>query len=136
MDVTLQCLSSGNPQTARQRMAAILSSAYAAVLGLVPHVLHHAGPFAGAAIFAGTGGSLLFGALGLVAAIPVLLRVYRRCGNWRVPAGLLAVFAAVFSISTFVIGPAISGSDTGKGKPTPSKTSSGAPAKEGHDAHH
>ena len=54
----------------------------------------------------------------------------------QLPAGLLAVFAAVFSISTFVIGPAISGSDTGKGKPTPAKTSSGAPAKEGHDAHH
>lgn len=114
------------------RAQALLSSTVAAVLGLLPHVLHHAGPLAGAALFAGTGGSLLFGAIGLVAAIPFLLRVHRRCGNWRVPAALLATFAAVFAVSTFVIGPAISGgSDDGGSSGTPATTQ-----KTGHDAHH
>jgi hypothetical protein len=81
-------------------VAALVSSAVAAVLGILPHVLHHVGPFAGAALVAGTGGTLLFGAIGLIAAIPFLLRVHRRCQNWRVPAALLALFAGVFSIST------------------------------------
>ena len=127
--------SSGSaPLTLRQRAAAAVSSAVAAVLGVLPHVLHHVGPLAGAALVAGTTGTLLFGAIGLVAAIPFLLRVHRRCGNWRVPAALLALFAVVFSISAFVIGPAIGGSD--------SASSSGAPAKSaptttgGHESHH
>ncbi|MHB1568374.1 MAG: hypothetical protein ACYCXW_00040 [Solirubrobacteraceae bacterium] len=124
------------PRTVRQRTAAVISSAVAAVLGVLPHVLHHAGPLAGAALFAGTGGSLLFGLIGLAAAIPFLLRVHRRCGNWRIPAGLLALFAVTFSISAFVIGPAITGSDAGKSKPTTTQTAPGTPAKEGHDAHH
>ncbi len=124
-------------RTLRARAAALVSSAVAAVLGIAPHVLHHAGPLAGAALLAGTGGALLFGAIGLVAAIPFLLRVHRRCGNWRIPAALLALFAVVFSISTFVIGPAISGSDSSSsGKPTTNQTAPGAPVKEGHDAHH
>ena len=124
------------PRTFRQRTAAAISSAFAVVLGILPHVLHHAGPLAGAALLAGTAGTLLFGAIGLVAAIPFLLRVHRRCGNWRVPAGLLALFAVVFSISAFVIGPAITGSDSGKSKPTTTQSAPAAPAKEGHDAHH
>lgn len=116
-----------------QRAAAVTSSTLAAILGIAPHVLHHAGPLAGAALLAGTGGSLLFGALGLLAAIPFLIRVHRRCGNWRVPGGLLALFAAVFALSTFVIGPAITGSETSTSTPTPTQT---APAQEGHSAHH
>ena len=121
----------------RQRLSALVSSAVAAVLGVLPHVLHHVGPLAGAALLAGTAGTLLFGAIGLVAAVPFLLRVHRRCGNWRVPAALLAVFAVMFSISAFVIGPAISGSDDGGTKSPPNQTAPpSAPAKEGHDAHH
>ena len=124
------------PRRLRQRVAALISSLVAATLGIAPHVLHHAGPLAGAALLAGTGGSLLFGAIGLVAAIPFLLRVHRRCGNWRVPAGVLALFAAVFSISTFVIGPAISGSGSSSSRPTSGQTVPAAPPTEGHDAHH
>jgi hypothetical protein len=121
----------------RQRTGGIISAAVAAVLGVAPHVLHHAGPLAGAALLAGTAGTLLFGAIGLVAAVPFLLRVHRRCGNWRVPAALLATFAAMFLLSAFVIGPAItsSGSDSGKSTST-QQTAPGAPAKTGHDAHH
>ena len=48
-------------------------------IGLVPHVLHHVGPLAGAALLAGVTGRVLF--------------------------------AAMFSLSSLVIGPAISGDD-------------------------
>lgn len=122
----------------RERAAAIISSAVAGILGVLPHVLHHVGPLAGAALLAGTGGTLLFGAIGLVAAVPFLLRVRRRCGNWRVPGALLATFAVMFSISAFVIGPAISG-DGGDSSSTPApteQTAPGAPAQGGHEAHH
>lgn len=124
------------PRTLRQRTAAFISSVVAVLLGILPHVLHHAGPLAGAALLAGTGGSLLFGAIGFLASIPFLLRVHRRCDNWRVPGALLALFAVVFSISTFVVGPAITGSDGGKSKATTTQTVPGAPATDGHAAHH
>lgn len=123
---------SAEPRGLRQRAWVALSSFGAAVLGLAPHVLHHAGPLAGAALFAGVAGSLVFGALGLVLAIPFLLRVHRRCGNWRVPAATLALFAAMFALSTFVIGPAITGSGSSTGKSAPSAP--GQPS--GHESHH
>ena len=128
---------SSAPTTLRERVAALASSAVAAVLGVLPHLLHHVGPLAGAALLAGTLGTLLFGAIGLLAAIPFLVRVHRRCGNWRVPAALLALFAVMFSISAFVIGPAISGGEGGGGKSTTTQqTAPSGPAKAGHDGHH
>jgi hypothetical protein len=117
------------------RVRVALSSAGAAVLGVLPHVLHHAGPLAGAALFAGVGGSLLFGALGLLAAIPFLVRMKRRCGSWRRPLATLVVFAAVFSFSTFVIGPALTGEDSDGAKPGPAPAERPA-APGGHEAHH
>jgi hypothetical protein len=114
----------------RARVA--LSGAVAAFLGLLPHILHHAGPLAGAALFAGVGGSLLFGAIGLMAAVPFLLRMRRRCGSWRRPAATLALFAALFSLSTFVVGPAVTGADDSD-EPQPTQRES-APG--GHDEHH
>lgn len=120
------------PLALRRRLWLALSSLGAAILGVAPHVLHHAGPLAGAALFAGVGGSLLFGVLGLVAAVPFLLKVRRRSGGWRVPAGLLALFATVFAISAFVIGPAIAGSESKSSKPAPS----GSEQPAGHEAHH
>jgi hypothetical protein len=59
----------------------------AAVLGAAPHVLHHVGPLAGAALLAGATGKLLFGALGFLLAVPMLRRLRRRTGSWRVPGG-------------------------------------------------
>jgi len=85
-------------------------AAWGAFIGLAPHVLHHVGPLAGAALLAGADGTLLFAALGFVAAVPFLLRLYRRFRTWRAPAIALAVFAAMFSLSSFAIGPAITGS--------------------------
>jgi hypothetical protein len=112
-----------------------LSAAWAVVIGLAPHVLHHIGPLAGAALFAGATGSLLFGVLGLVLAIPFLRRMYRRFGNWRAPAVALGLFVAVFSISTFVVGPQInSGSDSESAAPAsnPQPDQGG----NGHEGHH
>jgi len=79
-------------------------------VGLLPHVLHHVGLLAGTALVAGSGGTALFGAVGLVASVPLLVRLHRRFGTWRAPAIGLLIFAAMFALSAFVIGPAISGS--------------------------
>ena len=82
------------------------------IMGLLPHVLHHIGLLAGTALVAGSGGTALFGALGLLASVPLLVRLYRRFGSWIAPVLGLLVFAAMFSLSAFVIGPAISGTGT------------------------
>src|SRR5512134_2762654 len=90
----------------------VLVAAWAGFIGLLPHVLHHVGPLAGAALLAGAVGTALFAAIGFVAAIPFLLRLHRRFRSWRAPAIALAVFAVMFSLSSFVVGPAISGDDS------------------------
>jgi hypothetical protein len=76
------------------------------------HLLHHVGLLAGTALGAGSGGTALFAALGLVASVPMLIRLHRRFGTWRAPAVGLVVFAAMFALSAFVIGPAISGTNS------------------------
>lgn len=97
------------------------------VTGALPHVLHHVGPLAGAALLAGAAGRVLFAAVGLVAAIPFLRRLRRRFDSWRAPAIALAIFAVMFSLSSFVIGPAISG-DEAQSRP--------AIVDDGHAEHH
>jgi hypothetical protein len=115
----------------RRRAAMALSGLWAAVLGALPHVLHHAGPLAGAALFAGATGSLLFGVLGFVAAIPFLQKLRKRTGSWRVPAAVLAGMVIAFTASTLIIGPAIRGdSDESAERSGP------AGETEAHDAHH
>ena len=98
-------------------------------MGVLPHVLHHVGPLAGAALVAGAGGTLLFAAIGFVATVPFLLRVHGRFGSWRAPAIALAIFAAMFSLSSFVIGPFITGSAGGQGGPVTTQSGS-------HASHH
>ena len=123
-------------RTIGQRVWVGISSAGAVVLGVAPHLLHHVGLFAGA-LFAGVGGSLVFGAVGFLAAIPFLLRVHRRTGTWRMPMVLLALFAVVFSISTFVIGPAITTGPSEDSSPSGGQTSHpttpGSNPKDPHD---
>ena len=101
---------------ARGRLSAAVARVWSGVLavwgvvtGLAPHVLHHVGPLAGAALLAGAAGTVLFAAIGFVAAIPFLLRLHRRFATWKAPAIAIAVFVAMFSLSAFVIGPAITG---------------------------
>ena len=118
------------------RVRAALAALGAAVLGAAPHVLHHVGPLAGAAVLAGATGKLLFGALGLVLAIPMLRRLRRRTGSWRVPGGALALMAVVFTFSSFVTGPALAGdSDSPRSAPNTPAAPSGVTEEE-HEAHH
>lgn len=122
----------GGPARGRMTFAGI----GAAILGAAPHVLHHVGPLAGAALLAGASGRVLFGVLGFAAAMPMLRRMHRRTGSWRIPAGALGVMAAVFGLSSFVLGPAIAGgsdSDSDRAKDVPTTTRS---TPSGHDGHH
>ena len=126
------------PQPARRlgRVRAALAGIGAAALGAAPHVLHHVGPLAGAALLAGATGRLLFGLLGFLLAVPMLRRLRRRHGSWAVPAGVLAAMAVVFTISSFVIGPALAGGDEAT---TPVRDAGAPPAgvsPADHEAHH
>jgi hypothetical protein len=114
-------------RTATGRLWSALVAAWGVFIGLLPHVLHHIGPLAGAALLAGAGGTVLFAAIGFAAAIPFLLRLHRRFATWRAPAIALAIFAAMFSLSSFVIGPAISGGD---------ESSRPGIEQDGHEQHH
>lgn len=105
----------------KSRIASLWSVAlglWGAVIGVAPHVLHHVGPLAGAALLAGTGGTLLFLGIALVVSIPFLLRIYRRFRTLAAPAIALVIMAAMFMLSSFVVGPAISGDDS-DGSPGP-----------------
>ena len=95
-------------------------------------MLHHIGLIAGAALVTGTGGNLLFFAVGLLFSIPLLRRLRRKFHSWRAPAIALVVFTALFSLSAFVIGPAIAG-DSGPDQ-EPSNPTQTPP--EDHVGHH
>lgn len=113
-------------QSRRRTLWGWVTGFIAALSGLAPHVLHHIGLLAGVALVAGTQGTILFGVIGFVASIPFLLRLHRRFGTWRAPLIGLVIFAAMFSLSAFVIGPAISGQTSG---PTPTQSID-------HSSHH
>ena len=101
-------------RTARERLHALWDSRVGAVglvMGLLPHVMHHAGFLVGTALIAGASGTALFGLLGLLVSIPMLLRLRRRFGTWKAPALGLFIFVAMFSFSTFVLGPAMRGTN-------------------------
>lgn len=91
----------------RRRLAEYASGAWGVLTGLAPHVLHHVGPLAGTALVAGAAGTALFAVIGFVATIPLLLRLRRRFDSWTAPAVALLLFAVMFSLSAFVIGPRI-----------------------------
>lgn len=100
----------GVPETAAGgRLRHIVTAGWGTLTGIAPHVLHHVGPLAGAAILAGTGGRLLFFAVGLAAATPMLIRLHRRFRTWLAPAVAVAVFGVTYTLSSVFIGPLISG---------------------------
>ena len=109
-----------------------LIGAWAVVTGVAPHVLHHVGPLAGAALLAGFGGKALFFALGLVLSLPMLRRLYRRFGTLVAPALAVVAFAAVFTFSTLVVAPLLTGSE--KATTPPGIEQPTAPS--GHSSHH
>lgn len=118
------------------RLRAAAAAIAAGVLGAAPHVLHHVGPLAGAALLAGVAGKLLFGLVGFAAAVPILRRLRRRTGSWRVPAGVLTVMIAMFTFSSLVVGPALTGNDDEASPTKPGAPGLTRPLPAGHDAHH
>ena len=127
-----------------------LTAAVGAVMGLLPHLLHHVGLVTGAALITGTTGNLLFGAAGLLLSTPMLRRLHRRFGTWKAPVSALVLFAGAFAVSAFVIGPAISGQEPvapgdrptrtpdppAQGSPGPSLGPSPTPGPGDHGEHH
>jgi len=97
------------------------------VMGLMPHVLHHAGFLVGTALIADSGGTAIFGLLGLLFSLPMLMRLHKRFGTRKAPALALGIFAVMFTISTYVIGPAMS--RTGNADPSSVPTID-------HNSHH
>ncbi|MGN9812895.1 hypothetical protein ACTMSW_26525 [Micromonospora sp. BQ11] len=119
-------------ESARRRGRWSLGAALGGLMGLAPHLLHHVGLLAGTALLAGIGGTVLFGVLGLAAMLPMLVRLRRRFRTWWAPGIAVAVFAAMFAVSTFLIGPALRSSDS---PAHPGPTPSAPPAGE-HSRHH
>lgn len=107
-----------------------LTALVGGIMGLLPHLLHHVGLLGGAVLVTGATGNALFAVLGLVFSLPLLWRLYRRFGTWKAPTLALAVFALMFSISAFVIGPAITS------EPAPDRTPVQTPTPEEHEEHH
>lgn len=91
------------------RLVAAASTSLGTVAGLAPHLLHHLAPIAGAALFTGAAGSILFGVLGFVLLGPMLVRLRRRFDSWLAPTAALGLFLVMFTVSTVWIGPAIRG---------------------------
>jgi hypothetical protein len=118
------------PLAAGRTLGTALSGIVAAVSGIAPHVLHHVGPLAGAALLAGAGGTVLFGILGFALSIPMLLRLRRRFGTWAAPAVAAVIFTVVYLFSALVVGPALTGEDA-----VP-KAPAATPLPSGHAGHH
>ena len=110
---------------------ASVRAAAGALLGLVPHVMHHIGILAGAALLTGVFGNSLLYAVGLLLSIPLLNRLRKRFGTWKAPAIGVAVFTAMFLLSALVVGPAISRTTTPPAPPT-----SAGPTSSDHASHH
>lgn len=107
-----------------------VGAAVGAVLGLVPHVLHHLGVIAGAAVLTGAGGNAALYVVGLVLSVPMLRRIHRRFRTWLAPAIAVGLFTAMFLVSALVVGPALSDrSPNDERRPAPSPTQQ-------HSQHH
>ena len=117
----------------RARILAVIGGTWAAVVGAAPHVLHHVGPLAGAAIVSGVAGRVVFALLGFALTIPLLRRIHRHTRTWSAPTLALIAFVAIYLFSSFVVAPRLTGSSSsGPSKPAPALQ----PVDSGHDAHH
>ena len=114
------------------RMWGAVVAGWGVVTGVAPHVLHHVGPLAGAALLAGFGGKALFFALGLLLSVPMLRRLYRLFGTLAAPALAVVTFAGVFTLSSLVIAPRLTGSE--KAPSAPGIEQPTTPS--GHGGHH
>ncbi len=110
------------------RISGGILATWAVVTGIAPHVLHHVGPLAGAALLAGFGGKAIFFSLGLVLLVSMLRRLYRRFDTLLAPALAVVAFGAVFAFSSLVIAPLLTGSETPRAP--------GIEQPAGHESHH
>ncbi len=111
-----------------------MRATFGALLGLAPHVLHHIGFLAGAALLTGALGNTILYGVGVLLSIPLLNRLRKRFGSWRAPALGVLVFTGMFALSAFVIGPALS-PGTADLAPAASKNVPSQDAAD-HDGHH
>ena len=118
-----------SPRRVGARLSAAVAGAWALVTGVAPHVLHHVGPLAGAALLAGFGGRAIFFTLGLLLSLPLLRRLYRRSRTFLAPVLAVVVFAGLFAFSSFVIAPRLTGGS--EKAPAP-----GVELPTGHASHH
>ena len=106
-----------------------------ALMGLAPHVMHHIGFLAGAALLTGFLGNTLLYVVGLALSIPLLRRLHRRFSTWKAPAIGIAVFTGLFALSAFVIGPLFN-PVTSSEQDTPAPASASTSDSEEHEGHH
>ncbi len=112
---------------------ATIRAGLGAALGVLPHLMHHVGLLAGAALLTGAlGNGILYG-IGLLMSIPLLRRLRSKFRTVWAPVIGVAVFTGLFSLSAFVIGPALgtNGQEVPVKAPTPTVTTS-----DGHEVHH
>lgn len=128
----------GRRKTLKEQVRAAWAATRAgigALLGLLPHVLHHVGIFAGTVLLAGLWGNAVLYVAGLLLSIPMLRRLRRRFNSPIAPLVGVLAFTGLFLLSAFVIGPALSGTQTSPTAP-PSSVSIPAAGEDEHASHH
>lgn len=60
---------------------------------------------------------MLFFFIGLVVALPMLIRLYRRFRTWVAPAIAVVVFSAAYTVSSLFLGPLLTGVSGDAGDP-------------------
>lgn len=122
------------PRMSRWRTAwAGIRAGVGALLGLVPHVLHHVGLLAGAAVVSGVAGNAVLYVVGVLFSVPLLNRLRHRWGTWKAPAIGLIVFSALFAFSALVVGPLFNPAPAEQ--PQTAQASASA-ATDQHEGHH
>lgn len=114
------------------RVSAAFGGMWAAVTGAAPHVLHHVGPLAGAAIVSGVTGGVVFALVGFLLTIPLLRRIHRHTRSWTAPTLALAALVGVYLTSSFVIAPRLTSSDESGATSPPSQQQDSAAEHAGH----
>ena len=103
-----------------------------ALMGLAPHVMHHVGLLAGAALLTGALGNSILYAAGLLLSLPLLNRLRRRFNTWKAPVLGGVIFTVMFAVSAFVIGPLINPGEA----QTPVPSASTPAVADEHVGHH
>lgn len=101
-------------------------------MGLAPHVLHHVGLLAGAALLTGALGNSILYVVGLLLSLPLLHRLRRRFNTWKAAVWGGVVFTVMFAVSAFVVGPLINPGEA----PAPVPSAPTSTVADEHAGHH